>query len=111
MCLYLFVYIFQERKILEETVTPLNPTGLLNQQPVQTGTTPSATENNAAEGGNVPQNGQRREATDDQHESKLHFFQGEENAGGVHMCVPAQQLQPCVPQTFFDEVSFYDLFV
>lgn len=67
----------EERKILEETVTPLNPTGLLNQQPVQTGTTPSATENNAAEGGNVPpqQNGQRREATDDQHESKLHFFQ------------------------------------
>ncbi|XP_033986036.1 LOW QUALITY PROTEIN: LIM and calponin homology domains-containing protein 1-like [Trematomus bernacchii] len=67
----------EERKILEETVTPLNPTGLLNQQPVQTGTTSSATENNAAEGGNVPpqQNGQRREATDDQHESKLHFFQ------------------------------------
>ncbi|KAF3852473.1 hypothetical protein F7725_005828 [Dissostichus mawsoni] len=67
----------EERKILEETVTPLNPTGLLNQQPVQTGTTSSATENNAAEGGNVPpqQNGQRREGADDQHESKLHFFQ------------------------------------
>ncbi|KAI4833059.1 hypothetical protein KUCAC02_015991 [Chaenocephalus aceratus] len=67
----------EERKILEETVTPLSPTGLLNQQPVRTGTTSSATENNAAEGGNVPpqHNGQRREATDDQHESKLHFFQ------------------------------------
>ncbi|XP_033941735.1 LIM and calponin homology domains-containing protein 1-like isoform X7 [Pseudochaenichthys georgianus] len=67
----------EERKILEETVTPLSPTGLLNQQPVRTRTTSSATENNAAEGGNVPpqQNGQRREATDDQHESKLHFFQ------------------------------------
>ncbi|XP_037621258.1 LIM and calponin homology domains-containing protein 1-like isoform X3 [Sebastes umbrosus] len=63
----------EERKILEETVTPLNPAGLLNQ----TGMTPSAPENNKTEGGSVPlqQNGQRREGNEDQHATKLHFFQ------------------------------------
>ncbi|XP_074485575.1 LIM and calponin homology domains-containing protein 1-like isoform X6 [Sebastes fasciatus] len=63
----------EERKILEETVTPLNPAGLLNQ----TGMTPSAPENNQTEGGSVPlqQNGQRREGNEDQHATKLHFFQ------------------------------------
>ncbi|XP_078119159.1 LIM and calponin homology domains-containing protein 1-like isoform X2 [Sander vitreus] len=67
----------EERRILEETVTPLNPTGLLNQHSVQTGTTSSAPENNETEKGNVPlqQNGQRREGNEDQHASKLHFFQ------------------------------------
>ncbi|XP_041821991.1 LIM and calponin homology domains-containing protein 1-like isoform X4 [Chelmon rostratus] len=61
----------EERRILEETVTPLNPTGLLNQQS-------SATENNQVEEGNVPlqQNGQRiSTGNEDQHASKLHFFQ------------------------------------
>ncbi|XP_068582819.1 LIM and calponin homology domains-containing protein 1-like isoform X3 [Cebidichthys violaceus] len=63
----------EERKILEETVTPLNPTGLLNQQ---TGTTSSAPENNETERGNVAeqQNGQKT-GNEDQHASKLHFFQ------------------------------------
>ncbi|XP_070768876.1 LIM and calponin homology domains-containing protein 1-like [Enoplosus armatus] len=68
----------EERRILEETVMPLKPTGLLNQQPDQTGTTSSAPENNETEGGKVPlqQNGQRTSTgTEDQHESKLHFFQ------------------------------------
>ncbi|XP_075947554.1 LIM and calponin homology domains-containing protein 1a isoform X2 [Anarhichas minor] len=66
----------EERKILEETVTPLNPTGLLNQQSGQTGTTSSAPENNGTERGNVAeqQNGQRT-GNEDQHASKLHFFQ------------------------------------
>ncbi|XP_019114753.2 LIM and calponin homology domains-containing protein 1a isoform X3 [Larimichthys crocea] len=65
----------EERRILEETVTPLNPTGLLNQQ---TGTTSSAPENNETKGGNLPllQNGQRiSTGNEDQHASKLHFFQ------------------------------------
>ncbi|XP_059190241.1 LIM and calponin homology domains-containing protein 1a [Centropristis striata] len=65
----------EERKILEETVTPLNPTGLLNHQPVETGTTSSAPENDK---NSVPQqqNGQRPSVgNEDQHASKLHFFQ------------------------------------
>uniref|UniRef100_UPI0037E79F7A LIM and calponin homology domains-containing protein 1-like isoform X2 n=1 Tax=Semicossyphus pulcher TaxID=241346 RepID=UPI0037E79F7A len=68
----------EERKILEETVTPLNPTGLLNQQPDQTGTIPSAPESNETKANNVPPqlNGQRISAgNEDQHASKLHFFQ------------------------------------
>ncbi|KAK9540576.1 hypothetical protein VZT92_003018 [Zoarces viviparus] len=66
----------EERKILEETVTPLNPTGLLNQQSGQMGTTSSAPENNETERGNVAeqQNGQRT-GNEDQHASKLHFLQ------------------------------------
>lgn len=80
----LCVYIFQERRILEETVTPLNPTGLLNQQSAQTGMTSSAPENNETEGRNDPlqQNGQRiSPGNEDQHASKLHFFQGELHTG------------------------------
>ncbi|XP_078022316.1 LIM and calponin homology domains-containing protein 1-like isoform X8 [Epinephelus lanceolatus] len=68
----------EERKILEETVTPLNPTCSLNQQLGQTGTTPSTPENNKTEIRNVPaqQNGQRPSpGSEDQHASKLHFFQ------------------------------------
>ncbi|XP_034712824.1 LIM and calponin homology domains-containing protein 1-like isoform X3 [Etheostoma cragini] len=67
----------EERRILEETVTPLNPTGLLHQHSVQTGTTSSAPENNETERGNIPlqQSGQKRERNEDQHASKLHFFQ------------------------------------
>ncbi|XP_051241059.1 LIM and calponin homology domains-containing protein 1 isoform X6 [Dicentrarchus labrax] len=68
----------EEKRILEETVTPLNPTSLLNQQSVQMGTTSSAPESNRTEAGNVPlqQNGQRSSTgNEDQHASKLHFFQ------------------------------------
>ncbi|XP_047189981.1 LIM and calponin homology domains-containing protein 1a isoform X2 [Scophthalmus maximus] len=63
----------EERRILEETVTPLNPTGLLNQQLGKTETISSAPEKS-----DVPlqQNGQRVSAgNEDQHASKLHFFQ------------------------------------
>uniref|UniRef100_A0AAX7UBW4 LIM and calponin homology domains 1a n=1 Tax=Astatotilapia calliptera TaxID=8154 RepID=A0AAX7UBW4_ASTCA len=45
---------FQERRILEETVTPLNPTGLLNQVSGQTATTSPGTENDNTKGKNVP---------------------------------------------------------
>ncbi|XP_035516855.1 LIM and calponin homology domains-containing protein 1-like [Morone saxatilis] len=65
----------EEQRILEETVTPLNPQ---YQQSVQTGTTSSAPESNRTEAGNVPlqQNGQRSSTgNEDQHASKLHFFQ------------------------------------
>ncbi|XP_051801496.1 LIM and calponin homology domains-containing protein 1-like isoform X2 [Acanthochromis polyacanthus] len=68
----------EERRILEETVTPLNPTGLLNQQSGQTATPSSAPQNNDTGGRNVaPQhNGQRiSTGNEDQHASKLHFFQ------------------------------------
>ncbi|KAM8773407.1 uncharacterized protein AB9X84_016101 isoform 1-T1 [Acanthopagrus schlegelii] len=68
----------EERRILEETVTPLNPTGLLTQQSGQTLTTSSDPENNETKGGNVPpqQNGERiSTGNEDQHASKLHFFQ------------------------------------
>lgn len=92
--------VFQERRILEETVTPLNPTGLLNQQ---TGTTSSAPENNETKGGNLPllQNGQRiSTGNEDQHSSKLHFFQGEiydTYMQEVSTCFSAaHSVQPCI---------------
>uniref|UniRef100_A0A3Q3E601 LIM and calponin homology domains 1a n=1 Tax=Labrus bergylta TaxID=56723 RepID=A0A3Q3E601_9LABR len=68
----------EERRILEETVTPLNPTGLLNQQSDQTGSTVSSPEKTEKKGNNVPfqVNGQRiSTGNEDQHASKLHFFQ------------------------------------
>uniref|UniRef100_A0A3P8RAH9 LIM and calponin homology domains 1a n=1 Tax=Astatotilapia calliptera TaxID=8154 RepID=A0A3P8RAH9_ASTCA len=70
----------EERRILEETVTPLNPTGLLNQVSGQTATTSPGTENDNTKGKNVPlqHNGQKiSTGNEDQHASKLHFFQGE----------------------------------
>ncbi|XP_042340961.1 LIM and calponin homology domains-containing protein 1-like isoform X4 [Plectropomus leopardus] len=70
----------EERRILEETVTPLNPTCPLNQ----TGTTSTAPENNKTEARNVPvqQNGQRSSpGNEDQHASKLHFFQDSASDG------------------------------
>ncbi|XP_030587013.1 LIM and calponin homology domains-containing protein 1-like isoform X2 [Archocentrus centrarchus] len=68
----------EERRILEETVTPLNPTGLLNQLSGQAVTTSLATEDDDAKGRNVPlqHNGQNTATgNEDQHASKLHFFQ------------------------------------
>ncbi|XP_070684312.1 LIM and calponin homology domains-containing protein 1-like [Pempheris klunzingeri] len=68
----------EERRILEETIAPLNPTGLLDQRMDQTSTTSSAPENSNTEQGNIPlqQNGQRvSTGNEDQHASKLHFFQ------------------------------------
>uniref|UniRef100_A0A3Q4AQU6 Uncharacterized protein n=1 Tax=Mola mola TaxID=94237 RepID=A0A3Q4AQU6_MOLML len=68
----------EERRILEETVTCLTPTGLLNQQFGQTGKTPSTQGNKETERGNAPlqKNSQRSAAgNEDQHASKLHFFQ------------------------------------
>ncbi|KAM7419484.1 hypothetical protein PAMA_016547 [Pampus argenteus] len=68
----------EERRILEETATPLNPSSLFNQQSAQTETTSSAPGNNETEDRNVPlqQTGQRMSTgNDDQHASKLHFFQ------------------------------------
>ncbi|XP_063332121.1 LIM and calponin homology domains-containing protein 1-like isoform X1 [Pelmatolapia mariae] len=68
----------EERRILEETVTPLNPTGLLNQVSGQTATTSPGPENDNTEGKNVPlqHNGQKiSTGNEDQHASKLHFFQ------------------------------------
>lgn len=67
----------QERRILEETVAPLSPSVLLRQQSGHTGTASSG--NNNVAGGNVSlqQNGQKVE---DQHTSKLLFFQGQFDA-------------------------------
>ncbi|XP_062420649.1 LIM and calponin homology domains-containing protein 1-like isoform X2 [Pungitius pungitius] len=65
----------EERRILEETGTPLNPLALLSQQ---TRTTASPPDNNEAAKCDVTpqQNGQRSSAgSEDQHASKLHFFQ------------------------------------
>lgn len=73
-------FFFQERRILEETVTPLNPTGLLNQVSGQTAATSPGPENDNTTGKNVPlqHNGQKiSTGNEDQHASKLHFFQGE----------------------------------
>ncbi|XP_039469349.1 LIM domain only protein 7-like isoform X3 [Oreochromis aureus] len=68
----------EERRILEETVTPLNPTGLLNQVSGQTAATSPGPENDNTTGKNVPlqHNGQKTSTgNEDQHASKLHFFQ------------------------------------
>ncbi|CAI5680758.1 unnamed protein product [Oreochromis niloticus] len=68
----------EERRILEETVTPLNPTGLLNQVSGQTAATSPGPENDNTTGKNVPlqHNGQKiSTGNEDQHASKLHFFQ------------------------------------
>lgn len=76
----LIFFFFQERRILEETVTPLNPTGLLNQVSGQTAATSPGPENDNTTGKNVPlqHNGQKTSTgNEDQHASKLHFFQGE----------------------------------
>ncbi|XP_070834488.1 LIM and calponin homology domains-containing protein 1-like isoform X2 [Chaetodon trifascialis] len=80
----------EERRILEETVTPLNPTGLLNQQS-------SAPETNKAAEGNGPlqQNGQRiPTGNEDQHASKLHFFQNSVSDG-----------EPCKKQELWKTAS------
>ncbi|KAF7666739.1 hypothetical protein LDENG_00093160 [Lucifuga dentata] len=68
----------EERRILEETVMPLNPSGLLNQHPGQTGMIPSAQQSSETDGRNVPlqRSGQRiSTGNEGQHASKLHFFQ------------------------------------
>ncbi|XP_034542814.1 LIM and calponin homology domains-containing protein 1-like isoform X2 [Notolabrus celidotus] len=71
----------EERKILEETVTPLNPTGVINPQSEQSVPTSSSTENEKkADTFPVQLNGQRiSTGSEDQHATKLHFFQ--ESAG------------------------------
>ncbi|XP_029908794.1 LIM and calponin homology domains-containing protein 1-like isoform X3 [Myripristis murdjan] len=64
----------EERRILEETATPLNPSGLSNQK----GMMSPPEQNHKAEKGNVStqQNGQKvSTGSEDQHASKLHFFQ------------------------------------
>ncbi|KAM3864784.1 uncharacterized protein ACN63O_010471 [Diretmus argenteus] len=77
----------EERLILEETATPLNPSGLSKQQPGQTGTMSPTQHNHQTEANvaNVPleQNGHRiSTGNEDQHASKLHFFQDSSNDGG-----------------------------
>uniref|UniRef100_A0A3B3ILT6 LIM and calponin homology domains 1a n=1 Tax=Oryzias latipes TaxID=8090 RepID=A0A3B3ILT6_ORYLA len=68
----------EERRILEETVTPLSPTGLLQQGSGHTAVSAPAPENNNKGEGNVSleQNGKKvPTGREDQHASKLHFFQ------------------------------------
>lgn len=80
MLFVLYLSLFQERRILEETATPLNPSGLLIQQ---TGKNSPARETSETAGRDVPlqNNGQRiSTGSEDQHASKLHFFQGETHA-------------------------------
>ncbi|KAK2817216.1 hypothetical protein Q5P01_025407 [Channa striata] len=75
----------EERRILEETVTPLSPTGLLIQQRRQAGMNSSNPENNKTDTRKVPlqQNGQgTSKGNEDQHASKLHFFQDSSHDGG-----------------------------
>lgn len=63
----------EERRILEETVTPLTPAGLHNEQPGQTAVSPSGTAGGSAD---ALQNIQIIPAESaEQHASKLHFFQ------------------------------------
>lgn len=94
--------IFQERRILEETVTHLNPTGLACQQLGQTAVVASAPGNNATVTGNAPLqvNGHRiATGNEDQHASKLHFFLGTINTDVniVQTCSPGK----CAKYVFF----------
>lgn len=77
---YFFLLFFQERRILEETVAPLTPTGLSNQQIVKTVPAPSPPGNKQEER-SVPSQHHHHQnvsaGSEDQHPSKLHFFQGE----------------------------------
>lgn len=86
--------IFQERRILEETVTHLTPTGLACQQLGQTAVVPSALGNNETGTGSAPlQVNGHKTATEneDQHASKLHFFLGTVN---THRNI----IQTCSPE-------------
>uniref|UniRef100_A0A1A8PXD4 LIM and calponin homology domains 1a n=3 Tax=Nothobranchius rachovii TaxID=451742 RepID=A0A1A8PXD4_9TELE len=65
----------EERRILEETVAPLSPSGLLQSEHTRTAFSEN---NNKTAGGTVtPQQNGRKIPTgnEDQHSSKLHFFQ------------------------------------
>uniref|UniRef100_A0A1A8L3B8 LIM and calponin homology domains 1a n=1 Tax=Nothobranchius pienaari TaxID=704102 RepID=A0A1A8L3B8_9TELE len=65
----------EERRILEETVAPLSPSGLLQSELTRTAFSEN---NNKTAGGTVtPQQNGRKIPTgnEDQHSSKLHFFQ------------------------------------
>ncbi|XP_037545768.1 LIM and calponin homology domains-containing protein 1 [Nematolebias whitei] len=65
----------EERRILEETVTPLSPSGLAHQQSGHTRTASSGNDNTGGDM-SLQQNGQKVSAgSEDQHASKLHFFQ------------------------------------
>ncbi|XP_017261656.1 LIM and calponin homology domains-containing protein 1 isoform X2 [Kryptolebias marmoratus] len=66
----------EERRILEETVAPLSPSGVLHQQAGHTNTVPSENSNTEGEHAPLQQNGQRiSTGGEEQHASKLHFFQ------------------------------------
>ncbi|KAF6738388.1 LIM and calponin homology domains-containing protein 1 [Oryzias melastigma] len=68
----------EERRILEETVTPLSPTGLLQQGSGHTAASAPAPQNNNRGEGNAslqPNGNKIPTGREDQHASKLHFFQ------------------------------------
>uniref|UniRef100_A0A087XUQ6 LIM and calponin homology domains 1a n=1 Tax=Poecilia formosa TaxID=48698 RepID=A0A087XUQ6_POEFO len=78
----------EERRILEETVAPLSPSASVQRQPERIATAPFSAEenNNGAVRGNVSaqQNGQKiHTGSEDQHASKLHFFQETGNVEDV----------------------------
>lgn len=76
---------------MEETVTPFTPAGLLNQPPGQMVTSPSPPGKDEARRGNADlQKGSQRipAENEEQHASKLHFFQGEVHCDArVCVCV------------------------
>ncbi|KAM6971933.1 uncharacterized protein FYW47_004086 [Aplochiton taeniatus] len=67
----------EERQILEETATPLNPSGLSKPNPDQTASISPALKNHQTELSDAAQhNGQRlSKEREEKHSSKLHFFQ------------------------------------
>lgn len=91
--------LFQERRILEETVTHLTPTGLAGQQLGQT-IVSSAPGTNETQTENAPlqENGHRMApGNEDQHASKLHFFLGRKNRDIFRRCSPGK----CNKSVFF----------
>lgn len=85
--------LFQERRILEETVTHLTPTGLAGQQLGQTTivSSPPGTNETQTENAPLQENGHRMApGNEDQHASKLHFFLGRKNRDIFPACSPVK---------------------
>lgn len=104
------ISIFQERRILEETVTHLTPTGLACQQLGQTAVVSSAPGNNETVTGNAPLqvNGHRiATGNEDQHASKLHFFLGTLNTDmNIVQNCSSGKCDKCVCVFFFNCCRF-----
>ncbi|CAL8330432.1 unnamed protein product [Merluccius merluccius] len=89
----------EERRILDETATPLNPSGLAKQLPGpgEQSSAP-AQPNHQTQGRDAPAEPHSQRSTNtngEQHKSKLHFFQGESKVYDVYLQIhPTLAMRP-----------------